>query len=214
MEKPAPLIQIETPKETKSKKYELKDKFNNKYELTITVKDNKLFFNLNDIGDLSITYSKSNLTLEDLQKISWVFFRYDNIYTLFDKTFFNMKENQIELLKKDNTISVIRNILQDDDVIKIQFDLESKTSTSEQKVNNLVKKVIEQDKIINELKEKIEKQNKLLFVLFKMNYKKSNLKFVSKRNYICDICRKSFLENSYYCESLDFDICENCFGKI
>ena len=214
MEKPAPSIQIETPKEAKSKKYELKDKFNNKYELEIAVKDNKLFFNLNDIGDLSTSYSKSNLTLEDLQKISWVFFRYDNIYTLFDKTFLNMKENQIELLKKDNKISVIRNILQDDEVIKIQFDLESKTSTSEQKFNNLVKKVIEQDKIIKELKEKIETQNQLLLVLFQMNYKKCNLKLVSKRNYVCDICRKSFLGNSYLCESLDFDICENCFGSI
>ena len=41
--------EILTSKEKKSKKYELKDKDNNNYVLIITVNEDKLFLDLNDI---------------------------------------------------------------------------------------------------------------------------------------------------------------------
>ncbi len=227
MDKPAASI-IQTPKDTKSKKYVLKDQDNNKYDLLITVKDDMLFFDLKDIRGLSTTYSKNNLSLEELQKICWIFFRYNDIYTLFDKTFANMKENQIELLKKDNDVSIIRKFYQDDEIIKAQFDLEEKTSSSGEKFDNLLIKVFEQEKIINELKQtinsqdytikelkkNIEDQKILIFILFKMNYLKKNIKLISERSFTCDYCKKDYVRNAYCCESLDFDLCENCFGKI
>ena len=218
MDKPAALII--TPKDKKSKKYELKDKDNNKYVLIITVNDDKLFLDLNEIKVIPKQYFKYDLTLEELQKLSWVFYRYSDIYTLFDKTFLNMKENQIEIVNNDKNISVIRKIIQDDEVIKIQFDLEEKILNSENKYDSLISIISEQNKIINELKQSIEKQNKEIEtlktsvnILFKMNYNKINLKLVN-RDYTCDICRNQFTKNSYCCESLDFDICENCFNQI
>ena len=218
MDKPAALII--TPKDKKSKKYELKDKDNNKYILIFTVNDDKLFLDLNEVKVIPTQYFKYDLTLEVLQKLSWVFYRYSDIYTLFDKTFLNMKENQIEIVNNDNNISVIRKIFQDDEVIKIQFDLEAKLLNSENKYDSLISTVSEQNKIINELKQTIEKQNKEIEtlkksvnILFKMNYNKKNLKLVN-RDYTCDICRNKFTKNSYCCESLDFDICENCFNQV
>ncbi len=131
-----------------------------------------------------------------------------------------MKENQIEIVNNNNTISVIRKIIQDDEIIKIQFDLEAKILNSENKYDSLISTVSEQNKIINELKQTIEKQNKeieklkkLVNILFKMNYNKKNLKLIN-RSYICDICRNNFTKNSYCCESLDFDICENYFNQV
>ena len=47
-----------------------------------------------------------------------------------------------------------------------------------------------------------------------MNYKKLNLKLFPKRDYKCDICKNDYLKNAYCCESLNFDICENCIEKI
>ena len=173
-------LSVETPRDIKSKKYELKDKDNNKYVLIITLNNNTISFDVNALKGKSNTYSKNNLTIEDLHKLCWVFFRYNDIYTLFDKAFSNMKENQIELIKTNYNISIIRKFYQDEEIIKAKFDLYEKNSNSTKKSEDLSTKVFEQDKIINDLKDKInsqdieinelkqhiENQQKLIMILF------------------------------------------------